>query len=79
MKLDEPFPTNTRQDPTDLDEVVKLAKPVVVPAFGSVIVKGLSAETIITEHGLHIMTQVPYPEDEANLPLDCMSFAIIAK
>ena len=60
---------NTGQVPTDLDKVVKLAKPVVVPAFSSAIVKGLTAETIITGHHLHVMTQVPYPEDEANLPV----------
>ena len=69
MELDEPFPTNTRQDPTDCDEVVKLSKPMVVPAFSSLIVKGLTAETIIMGHRLHIMMQVPYPEDEANLPV----------
>ena len=69
VEPDELFPMNTGQDPTDLDEVVKLAKPVVVPAFGSAIVKGLTAETIITGHRLHVMTQAPYPEDEANLPI----------
>ena len=69
VELDEQFPTNTGQDPTDLDEVVKLAKPVVVPAFGSAIVKGITVETIITGHCLHVMTQAPYPEDEANLPI----------
>ena len=69
VEPDEPFPTNTGQDPTDLDEVVKLAKPMVVPAFGSVIVKGLTAEMIIMGHCLHVMTQVPYVENEANLPI----------
>ena len=69
VEPDEPFPTNTRQDPTDLDVVVKLAKPVVVPAFGFAIVKGLTAETIITGHCFHVMTQAPYPEDEAKLPV----------
>ena len=69
MEPDEPFPTNTGQDPMDLDEVVKLSKPMVVPAFGSTIVKGLTTETIIMGHCLHIMTQAPYPEDEANLPV----------
>ena len=57
MEPDEPFPTNTRQDFTDLDEVVKLAKPMVVPAFGSAIVKGLTAKIIITGHCLHVMTR----------------------
>ena len=69
VEPDEPFPMNTGQDPMDLDEVVKLAKPVMVPAFGSAIVKGLTAETIITGHSLHVMTQAPYLEDEANLPI----------
>ena len=53
----------------DLDEVVRLSKPVVVPAFGSTIVKGLTDETIITGHRLHVMTQAPKLEDEANLPV----------
>ena len=53
----------------DMDEVVKLSKPVVVPAFSSTIVKGLTDETIITGHWLHVVTQAPYPEDEANLPV----------
>ena len=69
VELDKPFPTNTGQDPTDLDEMVKLAKPMVVPAFSSAIVKGLTAETIITGHHLHVMMQATYPEDEANLPV----------
>ena len=69
MELDEPFPTNTGQDPMDLNEVVKLSKPMVVPAFSSTIVKGLTTETIIIGHCLHVMTQAPYPEDEANLPV----------
>ena len=69
MEPDEPFPTNTRQDPTDLDEVVKLAKPMAVPGFSSVILKGLTAKTIITGHRIHVMMQAPYPEDEANLPV----------
>ena len=60
---------NTGRDPTDLNEVVRLSKPVVVPAFGSTIVKGLMEETIIMGHWLHVMTQAPYPEDEANLPI----------
>ena len=53
MELNEPFPTNTGQNPTDLDEVVKLSKPVVVPALGSTKVKGLTAKTIITGHRIH--------------------------
>ena len=66
---DEPFPTNTMEDPSDLDEVVKLCNPVVVPAFGSSIVKGRTAETMMTTMKLNVMTQAPYSEDEANLPI----------
>ena len=69
VEPDKLFPTNTGQNPTDLNEVVKLAKPMVVPAFGSAIVKGLTAKTIITGHSLHVMMQAPYLEDKANLPV----------
>ena len=37
---DKPFPTNTMEDLSDLDEIVKLCNPVVIPAFGSSIIKG---------------------------------------
>ena len=39
MEPDELFPTNTGQDPTDLDKGVRLSKPMVVPAFSSTIEK----------------------------------------
>ena len=64
VEPDELFPTNTGQDPMDLDEVVRLSKPMVIPAFGLTIVKGLTDETIIMGHQLHVMTQ-----DEVNLPV----------
>ena len=66
---DEPFPTNIMEDPSDLDEVVKLCNPVVIPAFGSNIIKGRTAETMMTTMKLNVMTQAPYTEDEANLPV----------
>ena len=65
----EPFPTNTMEDPNDLNEVVKLCNPVVVPAFGSSIVKGRTAETMMMTMKLNIMTQASYAEDKANLPV----------
>ena len=68
-KLDRPFPTNTNEDPTDLDELVRLTNPVVVPAFGSCIVKGRTTKTMMTGIKLNVMTQAPYAEDEANLPV----------
>ena len=66
---DEPFPTNTMEDPSDLDEVIKLCNPVVIPTFRSSIVKGRTAETMMTTMKLNVMTQAPYAEDEANLPV----------
>ena len=68
-KPDRPFPTNTNEDPTDLDKLVRLTNPVVVPAFGSCIVKGRTTKTMMTDTKLNVMTQAPYAEDEANLPV----------
>ena len=68
-KLDRPFPTNTNEDPTDLDELVRLTNPVVMPAFGSCIVKGRTTKTMMTDTKLNVMTQAPYAEDEASLPV----------
>ena len=68
-ELDEPFPTNTMEDPSDLNEIVKLCNPVVIPGFGLSIIKGRTAETMMTTMRLHVMTQAPYAEDEANLPV----------
>ena len=66
---DEPFPTNTMEDPSDLDKIVKLCNPVFIPAFGSSIIKGRTAETMMTTMRLNAMIQAPYAEDEANLPV----------
>ena len=68
-KPDRPFPTNTNEDPTDLDELVRLTNPVIVPVFGSCIVKGRTTKTMMTDIKLNVMTQAPYAEDEANLPI----------
>ena len=68
-KLDSPFLTNTNEDPTDLEELVRLTNPVVMPAFGSCIVKGRTTKTMMTGIKLNVMTQAPYAEDEANLPV----------
>ena len=35
-----PFPTNTGQSPTDLDEVIHLTEKFELPLFSSMIVKG---------------------------------------
>ena len=71
-KPDRPFPTNTNEDPTDLDELVRLTNLVVVPAFGSCIVKGRTTKTMMTGIKLNVMTQAPYAEDKANLPVDSL-------
>ena len=62
-------PTNTGQDPTDLDEPVLLKDRVIIPAFPSQIVHVRTQRTFIEGHRLNIMVQLPYPEDKAKLPL----------
>ena len=62
------YPTNTWEDPTDLDERVLLRKKLLVPAFETVIVHGTTERTMMMGHRLNVMTQAPYPEDQANLP-----------
>ena len=68
-KPDEPFETNTHQDPTDLDKLVKLMKLVVIPTFGLCIMKGHTEEMMMMDQKLKVITQAPYPEDNANLPV----------
>ena len=63
------YPTNTKINPIDIDERVYLTKPVEVPAFGSVIARGHTESTMMMGHCLRVMTQAPYPDDEANLPV----------
>ena len=63
------FPTNTGQNPTDLDEPVLLKDRVIIPAFASRIVHVRTQRTFIKGHHLNIMVQPPYPEDKVKLPL----------
>ena len=63
------YPTNTGQDPTDLDEPVLLKDRVIIPAFASRIVHVRTQRTFIKGHRLNVMVQLPYPEDKAKLPL----------
>ena len=63
------YPTNTGQDPTDLDELVLLKDSVIIPAFASRIVHVRTQKTFIKGHRLNVMVQPPYPEDKAKLPL----------
>ena len=63
-----PMPTNTGENPTDLDELVLLKNKVTIPAFESIIVHCRTRCTMMMGYKLHIMTQASYPEDRANLP-----------
>ena len=63
------YPTNTKINPIDIDERIYLTKPVKVLAFRSVIARGHTESTMMMGHRLRVMTQVPYPDDDANLPI----------
>ena len=63
-----PMPTNTGENPTDLDELVLLKNKVTIPAFESIILHCRTRCTMMMGYKLHVMTQASYPEDQANLP-----------
>ena len=62
------FPTNTAEDPLDLDEKVLLTDKCMIPGFQSIITHGHTQNTMMMGHQLNVMTQVPYPDDKADLP-----------
>ena len=62
------FLTNTAEDPLDLDEKVLLPDKCIIPGFQSVIAHGHTQITMMMGHWLNVMTQVPYPDDKAELP-----------
>ena len=62
------FPTNTAEDPLDLDEKVLLADKCTILGFQSVIAHGRTQRTMMMGHRLNVMTQAPYSDDRANLP-----------
>ena len=62
------YPTNTGQDPTDLEEPVLLKDRVIIPAFASRILHVRTQRTFMKGHHLNVMVQPPYPEDKAKLP-----------
>ena len=59
--------TNTAVNPSELDEKVKLKEKFIIPAFGTLVLQGRTEQTMMLDHVLHVITQAPYPEDEANL------------
>ena len=63
------YPTNTGQNPTDLDKPVLLKDKVTIPAFASQIVHIQTQKTFMKGHHLNVMVQPPYPEDRAKLPM----------
>ena len=63
------YPTNTGQDPMDLDEPVLLDKRVTIPVFMSRIIPAWMKETFMMGHRLNVMVQPPYLEDNAKLPV----------
>ena len=63
------YPTNTGQNPMDLDEQLILTDKINVPAFSSQIIKVRTKKTYMKGHRLNVMIQPPYPEDKANLPV----------
>ena len=62
------FLTNTAEDPLDMDEKVLLTDKCIIPGFQSVIVHSRTQSTMMMGHRLNVMTQVPYPDDKADLP-----------
>ena len=62
------MPTNTGKNPTDLDELVLLKNKVTIPAFESIILHCRTCRTMMMGYKLHVMIQVTYLEDWANLP-----------
>ena len=62
------FPTNTAEDPLDLDEKVLLTDKCTIPGFQSVIAHGCTQRTMMMGNQLNVMTQAPYPKDKADLP-----------
>ena len=58
------YPTNTGQNPMELDELIILMEKVIIPAFASQIVKARTKKTFMQGHRLNVMVQPPYSEDE---------------
>ena len=61
------MPTNTGENPTNLDELILLKNKTAIPAFESIILHCRTCCMMMMGCKLHIMTQATYPEDRANL------------
>ena len=62
------LPTNTGENPTDLDELDLLKNKVTILAFESIILHCRTHRTMMMGYKLHVMTQATYPGDWVNLP-----------
>ena len=62
------LPTNTGENPTDLEELVLLKNKVTILAFESIILHCHTRKMMMMGYKLHVMTQATYLEDRANLP-----------
>ena len=62
------MPTNTGQNPTDLDEIVLLKNKITIPAFETAVLHCHTKRTMMMGYKLHVMAQAMYLEDPANLP-----------
>ena len=60
--------TNITQDPINLDNKILLTNKCWIPGFQAVVVHGQMQSTMMMGHHLNVMTQVPYPDDKADLP-----------
>ena len=69
MNPTEPMPTNTNQDPLDLNEKVFLKNKCTIHGFESTVVRARTHRTMMMGYCLNIITQAPYIEDRANLPV----------
>ena len=61
------LPTNTGENPTDLDELVLLKNKVTTLDFESIILHCRTRKTMMMGYKLHVMTQATYPEDGMDL------------
>ena len=63
------YPTNTGQNPINLDQPVLLKDKVTILAFALQIVHIRTQKMFMKGHHLNVMVQPPYPEDRAKLPM----------
>ena len=58
------MPTNTGENPTNLDELILLKNKTAIPAFESIILHCRTRCVMMMGYKLHVMTQATYPYDD---------------